>query len=408
MEWPYLGAAFIVMSFIEISLLIIPISLFSFLALEYFLLWSFCQKLEVRRSFKKNRYTEGERLRVRYRFNQIPKYRFVLFEDFEGIADSEQVFEIEKEQSDFIEKSFFLDQGFGEFEFRHLKAIVSDPFGFFVFKIDFLQREKIQIYPRVQLITLAESVSLSDARNIGEYEYIKRGISPIFYGLREYRYGDPFKFINWKASAKSSKILVNEYENIQSLEAVIYIDLNPKNHLGMGVNSTWEYCRDLGLSLAQIHSHSNHQLQMMSNDYISENTQASIILEDMRHYLHFCQKEKSVNSRPIAESLSLMEEGVCLSLILPLGVNKESVDMVNEIKRVRHRFAKVDIYYVDAFEAVKKTIAPEFIARVMAEQKNSIDFLEKEKKELISRGINLVVCCVKEPHQIKNQLRSVS
>jgi hypothetical protein len=379
-----------------------------YILLEFISLIVYSKKLEIKREIEGVRFCEGERLKIKYRFNIPMKYTTTLFEDFEGVSSTEQVFKIESLKNSSYEKSYHLNQGFGEFNFRFFYIIITDVFELFSIKIEFQHKQKIQISPYIQHLSIPEHESLSDAKNIGEYEFIKRGISPIFYGLRDYRYGDPFKFINWKASTKADKILVNEFENIQSLEAVIYIDLNPKHHIGLGINSTWEYCRDLALSIGEIHSNRSHLLQVISSDFISENTQASVVVEDLKHYLHYHLKTTKSFARSAKESLSLIESAATISFVLPLGFYTDLVELFDELILKNEVFGQVDIFLVDAFDVVKEHVSPEFKPRVMAEQKNAIDLIEKVKYKLLVRGINIKICTVKEPHNIFRQLKSVT
>jgi hypothetical protein len=406
------GLVFIIIAFSVLSLwnplvLIIPLALVIFISIEFISLVVYCRDLDVERKIEAVRFCEGERLKIKYFFNLPLKFKTFLFEDFEGVSSEEQIFKVEKLKNSSFDKSYHLNQGFGEFNFKYLNVVISDAFELFSLKVEFQKKRKIHISPYVQTLPIPEYESLSDAKNIGEYEFIKRGISPIFYGLRDYRYGDPFKFINWKASTKANKVLINEFENIQSLEAVIYIDLNPKHHIGSGVNSSWEYCRDLALSIGESHSNKSHLLQIISTDFISENTQANVTVDDLKHYLHHHLKTVKSQARGAKESLSLVESAATISFILPLGFYTDLVDLFDELILKSEVYGQVDIFLVDAFDVVKDTLSPEFRPRVLAEQKNAIDLIKRVKDQLLVRGISIKICTVREPHNISQQMKTV-
>jgi uncharacterized protein (DUF58 family) len=50
------------------------------------------------------------------------------------------------------------------------------------------------------------------------------GLGLEFYGVREYSEGDELRHINWKASARTDRLLTNEYETERSGDVVIIVD----------------------------------------------------------------------------------------------------------------------------------------------------------------------------------------
>lgn len=72
--------------------------------------------------------------------------------------------------------------------------------------------------------------------------------------IREYVPGDPFKFINWKATARSieGKLMVNNYER-EGLRNVIFLaDLGPWMRLGYPHENPLEFGASLILSLTKV------------------------------------------------------------------------------------------------------------------------------------------------------------
>jgi uncharacterized protein (DUF58 family) len=67
-------------------------------------------------------------------------------------------------------------------------------------------------------------------------------------GTREYRYGDPLKGINWKASARTGKLQVHKRDH--SADHRLMIVLNVEDHEGMWSVATNEALVDYALSLA--------------------------------------------------------------------------------------------------------------------------------------------------------------
>jgi uncharacterized protein (DUF58 family) len=71
-------------------------------------------------------------------------------------------------------------------------------------------------------------------------------LSTDFKEIRNYFYGDPFKIINWKASARAASWgklypLVNEYEREGKLAIWLFLDANPALRIGTSMENALEY-----------------------------------------------------------------------------------------------------------------------------------------------------------------------
>lgn len=72
-------------------------------------------------------------------------------------------------------------------------------------------------------------------------------LSTDFKEIRSYFYGDPFKIINWKASARAAGRggdfpLVNEYEREGKLAIWLFLDSSPGLAIGTSIDNALEYC----------------------------------------------------------------------------------------------------------------------------------------------------------------------
>jgi len=69
--------------------------------------------------------------------------------------------------------------------------------------------------------------------------------------IREYLPGDPFKFINWKASARLNELMVNEYEREGSRTVILVVDRGSNMLIGTNVENALEYAVPLAATLAR-------------------------------------------------------------------------------------------------------------------------------------------------------------
>lgn len=76
------------------------------------------------------------------------------------------------------------------------------------------------------------------------------GIGTEFYSIRDYVSGDDMRRINWKGSARTGRILVNEYEGENSGDAVIVLDAKEEYLSGTESNNTFKAGVRASLSIA--------------------------------------------------------------------------------------------------------------------------------------------------------------
>ncbi len=71
-----------------------------------------------------------------------------------------------------------------------------------------------------------------------------------FREIREYVYGDPMKFVNWKASARVGKLMVNQYEVEGKKAVIIFLDANEYMTYGKAVRNYLECAIEIANSLS--------------------------------------------------------------------------------------------------------------------------------------------------------------
>ncbi len=92
-------------------------------------------------------------------------------------------------------------------------------------------------------------------------------ISTDFKEIRNYVYGDPFKIINWKASARAAGRgkqypLVNEYEREGKLSLWLFLDAHPDLRIGTSFENALEYCIRAAYSISYYFLNKGYSLGM--------------------------------------------------------------------------------------------------------------------------------------------------
>ena len=136
----------------------------------------------------------------------------------------------------------------GQFRLSRVILRSGDPAGLFrrekVFELpeDILVLPAIQLLPELQLEEAAASAVAAD-RTI-----TRVGASQEFYGIREYRTTDGIRFINWRATARHRKLMVNEFERNAYAAVTLLLDL-PGEFAGSGDQSNLEHLVSVAASL---------------------------------------------------------------------------------------------------------------------------------------------------------------
>ncbi len=97
------------------------------------------------------------------------------------------------------------------------------PFNFFRRCIDLNLNYEFFVFPKPEK-SVAFSDKRKDSRKKEEISTYKKGYEGDLISIREYKTGDPLKYIHWKASAKTGKLKTKEFSNSFNKPVVIDID----------------------------------------------------------------------------------------------------------------------------------------------------------------------------------------
>ena len=86
--------------------------------------------------------------------------------------------------------------------------------------------------------------------HIGAHRAISRGFGSELRELREHQYGDPFRNIAWKATARLNQLMVRDFESDLSLDAYIAIDISSSMRSTSAQTGKLEHAIELALHFA--------------------------------------------------------------------------------------------------------------------------------------------------------------
>ena len=112
-------------------------------------------------------------------------------------------------------------RGIHEFNWVHLTY--SDPFRFFRIERRIEHYTEIVGVPRIEDVPTPYSTRGTKI-TVGPLPSPRVGEGVEFHGVREYQPGDPLKIINWKATARTGKIMANEFESERKVDVIFIVD----------------------------------------------------------------------------------------------------------------------------------------------------------------------------------------
>ncbi len=117
----------------------------------------------------------------------------------------------------------FKDPGRGHYTIGPLTIRVRDAFGLYLSE-ERLQPETLAVMPRPERIRGTELRPRHVGPWAGTIPSRVSGVGTEFFSLREYEPGDDMKRINWKATAHSNHLIVNEMESERVTDVMVVLD----------------------------------------------------------------------------------------------------------------------------------------------------------------------------------------
>jgi uncharacterized protein (DUF58 family) len=138
----------------------------------------------------------------------------------------------------------------GRFSLGPVWVTSGDPFGIFRTSRKLADGANIIVYPRT--VPLPRFGRLPGELPGGALQGARVQFStPNVSSVREYRPGDAFNRIHWPTTARTSRLMVREFELDPTADIWIVLDLNVDVHAGGGLQSTEEYAVTATASLAR-------------------------------------------------------------------------------------------------------------------------------------------------------------
>lgn len=188
-------------------------------------------EVEVERVVPHERVLEGETVEIKLKIRsheRIPSLRLVdILPPGLELVEGDNEFILSLHRGEERELSYQVRMKRGIHEFSGVILEYRDPFGFFFIS------KRVELYDEVVGVPRLEDVitpysTKGTKVTVGPLPSPRVGEGVEFHAIREYQPGDPLKIINWKASAKTGRIMSNEYESERKIDVVAIVDATYK------------------------------------------------------------------------------------------------------------------------------------------------------------------------------------
>jgi len=114
----------------------------------------------------------------------------------------------------------------GEYNFGAVNVFVKSPVGLVERRYKFSQDITVPVYPSFIQMRKYELLAISNRlTEVGVKKIRRMGMNREFEQIKEYVQGDDYRTINWKATARKSRLMVNQYEDEKSQQVYSIIDM---------------------------------------------------------------------------------------------------------------------------------------------------------------------------------------
>ena len=141
----------------------------------------------------------------------------------------------------------------GEYQFGNINLYASSLLGLISRRTKIIQPEKIPVYPSFIQMRKFEMYAISNRlTDIGVKKIRRIGHTMEFDQIREYVPGNDIRSINWKATARSQHLMVNQYQDERSQQVVNVIDMGRVMKMPFDGLSLLDYAINTSLVISNI------------------------------------------------------------------------------------------------------------------------------------------------------------
>lgn len=195
----------------------------------------------------------------------------------------------------------------GRYEIGPFEIYFFDPLGLFFLKKTYGINTEIYVYPRTFHIRNFPQIAKGAMPWFGIETARVSPDEDEFYGIREYKSGDPIKKIHWASSARKNHLIVKQFQRQSFLRASIIFTLEKESNFGEDKECVAEYIIKIAASLAKYLIDSGVSVEIIAHTGESVHipfNKGPEHLEDILKFLAAAQAKSNKNLLEVFESFS--------------------------------------------------------------------------------------------------------
>ncbi len=160
----------------------------------------------------------------------------------------------------------------GEYNFGSLNVYVSSPLGFVSKRFNFQKDANLPSYPSFIHLRKYELMAIQSEFLLGGIKKIRKlGHTMEFEQIKEYVPGDDIRTINWKATSKTNRLMVNQFQDEKSQRIFMLIDTGRTMKMPFKGLSLLDYSINATMALSHIILKKGDRAGMMTFSKKTEN-----------------------------------------------------------------------------------------------------------------------------------------
>ncbi|MCU7614143.1 DUF58 domain-containing protein [Chryseobacterium sp. GMJ5] len=164
----------------------------------------------------------------------------------------------------------------GEYSFGALNIYASSPLGFIAKRFTFQKDAMLPAYPSFIHLRKYELMALQNEFLLGGIKKIRKlGHTMEFEQIKEYVPGDDIRTINWKATSKTNRLMVNQFQDEKSQRIYMLIDKGRTMKMPFNGLSLLDYSINAAMALSHIILKKGDRAGMMTFSKKTENKVAA-------------------------------------------------------------------------------------------------------------------------------------
>lgn len=241
----------------------------------------------------------------------------------------------------------------GEYNFGSLNIYASSPIGFISKRFRFQKDANLASYPSFVHLRKYELMALQSEFLMGGIKKIRKlGHTMEFEQIKEYVPGDDIRTINWKATSKTNRLMVNQYQDEKSQRIFMLIDTGRTMKMPFNGLSLLDYSINATMALSHIILKKGDRAGMMT---FSKKTENKIAAENKSGQLKkISEALYNINTNFFESDFNRLYQDVKYSVnqrsLILLFTNFETLDGLNRQLKYLRGIAKNHLLVVVFFK----------------------------------------------------------